>query len=245
MTAQLAAGLCLCAAALALVFPPLRPRPARSRLRGLHPISSRRSGRLGRWLSPSRSGPVVTAVAVAVALGGLPGLIAGGVAGALAARLLRRMESNEERARRRRASAELPLAADLLAAALRAGAPIDRAADAVGTAISGPLGIRLVRVARALRLGATAEEAWSHIADLPAGERLGRAAVRSAASGAALAGALDRLADELRAARGAAVEAAARRVGVLVVLPLGLCFLPAFVLAGLVPVIVAVLGDLL
>jgi len=29
------------------------------------------------------------------------------------------------------------------------------------------------------------------------------------------------------------------------VLPLGLCFLPAFVLAGLVPVIVAVLGDVL
>jgi pilus assembly protein TadC len=41
------------------------------------------------------------------------------------------------------------------------------------------------------------------------------------------------------------VEAAARRAGVLVVLPLGLCFLPAFVFAGLVPVIVAVLGDVL
>ena len=39
--------------------------------------------------------------------------------------------------------------------------------------------------------------------------------------------------------------AAARRSGVLIVLPLGLCFLPAFVLAGLVPVVVAVLGDVL
>jgi len=42
-----------------------------------------------------------------------------------------------------------------------------------------------------------------------------------------------------------AADAAARRAGVLIVLPLGLCFLPAFVLAGLVPVIVAVLGDVL
>ncbi len=42
-----------------------------------------------------------------------------------------------------------------------------------------------------------------------------------------------------------AVDAAARRAGVLIVLPLGLCFLPAFVLAGLVPVLVAVLGDVL
>ena len=39
--------------------------------------------------------------------------------------------------------------------------------------------------------------------------------------------------------------AAARTAGVLVVLPLGLCFLPAFVLAGLVPVVVAVVGDVL
>ena len=41
------------------------------------------------------------------------------------------------------------------------------------------------------------------------------------------------------------VEAAAQRVSVLIVLPLGLCFLPAFVFAGIVPVIVAVLGDVL
>ncbi|HEX7746632.1 MAG TPA: secretion system protein, partial [Micromonosporaceae bacterium] len=54
-----------------------------------------------------------------------------------------------------------------------------------------------------------------------------------------------RVADDLRADRAAAAEAAARRAGVLVVLPLGLCFLPAFILAGLVPVIVAVLGDVL
>jgi len=60
-----------------------------------------------------------------------------------------------------------------------------------------------------------------------------------------VARALERLADDLRASRSAGVEAAAARVGVLIVLPLGLCFLPAFVLAGIVPVIVAVLGDVL
>ena len=42
-----------------------------------------------------------------------------------------------------------------------------------------------------------------------------------------------------------AADADGRRAGVLIVLPLGLCFLPAFVLAGLVPVIVAVLGGVL
>jgi pilus assembly protein TadC len=69
--------------------------------------------------------------------------------------------------------------------------------------------------------------------------------VRSQHSGAAFAGSLQRVADDLRSDSLIATEAAARRAGVLIVLPLGLCFLPAFVLAGLVPVIAAVLGGVL
>jgi len=160
-------------------------------------------------------------------------------------RALRRIEPPSVRRRRLRAAADLPLAADLLAAALRAGAPVDQAMVAVADALAGPLGSRLSRVARALRLGAEPAEAWRHLDAVPGGERLAAAAIRSAASGAALAGAATRLADDLRAGRSAAAEAAARRAGVLIVLPLGLCFLPAFILAGLVPVIVAVLGDVL
>ncbi|WP_425435431.1 type II secretion system F family protein [Micromonospora pattaloongensis] len=184
-------------------------------------------------------------VAVALLVGGAWG-VAVGVATAFALpRLLRRLEPAAARRIRQRESADLPLAADLLAAALRSGAPVDRAAAAVAEALGGPLGERLATAARALRLGAEPQEAWAQLAPVAGGERFGRAAVRSAASGAALAGALTRLADDLRADRAAATEAAARRAGVLIVLPLGLCFLPAFILAGLVPVIVAVLGDVL
>ena len=42
-----------------------------------------------------------------------------------------------------------------------------------------------------------------------------------------------------------AAEQAARRVGVLAVAPLGLCFLPAFVLLGVVPVVIGLAGPLL
>ncbi|HET6213676.1 MAG TPA: type II secretion system F family protein [Micromonosporaceae bacterium] len=182
---------------------------------------------------------------VAVLLGGVGGVVGGVVAALVATAMWSRWVQRTERAARARAGTDLPLAADLLAAALRAGAPVDRAAGAVGLALGGSLGERLERVGRALRLGATAAEAWAHVTDVGSGDRLARAAVRSAASGAALAAALERLAEELRAARLTALDAAARRAGVLVVLPLGLCFLPAFVLAGLVPVIVAVLGDVL
>ncbi|WBB82432.1 type II secretion system F family protein [Micromonospora sp. WMMD882] len=184
-------------------------------------------------------------IAVAVAVGGWSGLAGGLLAAGGADRLLRRIESPAVRERRRAEAADLPLAADLLAAALRAGAPVDRAVAAVAETIGGPLTDRLGRVGRTLRLGGGPDEAWAHLASVPGAERLVTAAVRSAESGAALAGALTRLADDLRADRVTAAEASARRAGVLIVLPLGLCFLPAFILAGLVPVIVAVLGDVL
>ncbi|RKR89777.1 type II secretion system (T2SS) protein F [Micromonospora pisi] len=199
-----------------------------------------------RWRpDPVRAGAVLGGVAVAVVLGGWTGPLAGVLAGVLLDRLLRRFEPARARRLRLREVADLPLGADLLAAALRAGAPVDRAVLSVAEALGGPFGERLHRVGRTLRLGGESEEAWAHLGSVTGADRLTAAAVRTSASGAALAGALTRLADDLRADRATTVEAAARRAGVLIVLPLGLCFLPAFILAGLVPVIVAVLGDVL
>jgi len=45
-----------------------------------------------------------------------------------------------------------------------------------------------------------------------------------------------------RRARQVAAQAAARRAGVLAVGPLGLCFLPAFVLVGVVPLVAGLVG---
>jgi pilus assembly protein TadC len=232
----------------ALMLVAVRRPAARGRLRAVvvRPLR-RRPGkdpeRLRVWLI--RAGAALAGLAVAVLIGGWAGAGAGVVTVVVADRLLRRLEPAAARADRLRAEGDLPLAADLLAAALRSGAPTGRAVEAVATALGGPLGARLAQVGRALRLGATADEAWAYLAPVAGAERLIRAAVRSSDSGAALAGALARLADDLRAGRGVAAEARARRAGVLIVLPLGLCFLPAFVLAGLLPVIVAVLGDVL
>ncbi|MFC5927333.1 type II secretion system F family protein [Micromonospora vulcania] len=184
-------------------------------------------------------------LAVAVVVGGWLGWLGAVPTAFVLDLLLRRIESPAVRRQRLREAADLPLAADLLAAAMRAGAPVDRSVLAVAEALDGPLGVRLARVGRTLLLGGGTAEAWSALDGVPGADRLTAAASRSANSGAALAGALTRLADDLRADRATAAEASARRAGVLIVLPLGLCFLPAFILAGLVPVIVAVLGDVL
>ncbi|MFI5894297.1 type II secretion system F family protein [Actinoplanes sp. NPDC051513] len=238
----------LVAAVLLLVATVWRGRTRRrlDRLRRSFPSAEReaaKAGGAGRW---GRIGiGVLVGAAVAGLIGAWWGVAAGVAAGAGVERYLRRREPPARRRERLAALADLPLGADLLAAALRAGAPIDRAAAAVAEALGGPLGERLQRTARSLRLGAEPTEAWQHLDGLDGAERLVAAAVRSSASGGALAGAFGRLADDLRADRAVAAEAAAQRAAVLIVLPLGLCFLPAFLLAGLVPVVIAVLQDVL
>jgi Flp pilus assembly protein TadB len=72
-----------------------------------------------------------------------------------------------------------------------------------------------------------------------------RALARAAEGGAPVADAVARLAVEARAVRRAGGEQAARRAGVLAVAPLGLCFLPAFVLLGVVPVVAGLAAPLL
>lgn len=204
----------------------------------VRPTRTDRASR-SRWL------PIAIGLCVALVVEGGFGVVVGIVTGVALHRLPRYLESRPAQQQRLLASAELPFAIDLLAAGVRAGAPPAVACRTVGNALDGPLSGRLRQVADALALGASPAQAWGHVADVPGAGRLVLAAVRSSESGAALAGALTRLADELRAARVTACEAAARRAGVLVVLPLGLCFLPAFVLAGLVPIVLSVLGGVI
>ena len=262
MTAALLAAAGLVAGAL-VVATRSRPASALTRLRGLarvaEPASAPVGGRMDalapdevpalarKRMDINRRRLVAAGIglAVAVSVGGWPGLVSGPAVAAAAYYGLSHRASGGTVGDDRRVSTDLPFAADLLASAMRAGAAPDVAARTVGEAIGGPLGDRLTRVARALRLGASAEEAWTYLGRVEGVGRLVQAAVRSQHSGAAFASSLQRLADDLRADLLIAADAAARRAGVLIVLPLGLCFLPAFVLAGLVPVIVAVLGDVL
>jgi pilus assembly protein TadC len=143
---------------------------------------------------------------------------------------------------------DLPAAADLLAACLTGGASPSEALDLVATVSPDPLSGRLRSAAASMRLGADTVQAWGPVApDEPLGP-LTRAFARSMTTGAPLATTVAMLAAELRRDRRFAAEAAARRAGVLAVGPLMVCFLPAFVLIGVVPVVVgvatSVLGDL-
>ena len=139
--------------------------------------------------------------------------------------------------------AELPVLLELLAAAMRAGAGVPRALEATADAVRGSDAPALRAAAEALRLGADWDTAWR---GAPA--RLGplRRALRGAwVDGAASSDALRAARDEALHERRAAAATAAARLGVRLVLPLGACFLPAFVLVGLAPVLIALGVDLL
>ncbi|MBF6333941.1 type II secretion system F family protein [Nocardia transvalensis] len=137
---------------------------------------------------------------------------------------------------------------DLLAACLRAGLPVATAVRAVAFAAPGPLGSALRRAADLLALGADPVAAWQCAAADAGSEELralARLIRRSARSGAALAGGVAGLADQCRAAVEDTSAARAERAGVLIGGPLGLCFLPAFLCLGIVPVVIGLSGRLL
>lgn len=131
---------------------------------------------------------------------------------------------------------------DLAAAALAAGAAVPGALVSLGEAVGGAQGPALRRAGSALLLGASWAEAWSAV---PAGLRaVGEALEPAWVDGVPAGPLLTRAADHVRADRDRAAHEAAARLGVRLVLPLGLCLLPAFVLLGLVPVLLSTGGGL-
>jgi pilus assembly protein TadC len=139
---------------------------------------------------------------------------------------------------------------DVLAVCLAAGMAVSTAAAAVAPSAPPRLARVLRRAADLLALGADPAVAWSTASDPAATvdtqtDALLRLARRSASSGAALADGVAELADQSRDDASHAATAAAERAGVLIAGPLGLCFLPAFVCMGIVPVVAGLAGDVL
>ena len=140
---------------------------------------------------------------------------------------------------------------DVLAVCLTAGMAVSTAAAATAASAPPKLAQVLTRAADLLALGADPSVAWSISPGAPASsvdtqiDALLRLARHSASSGAALARGVEELAGQCRHGAAHAATAAAERAGVLIAGPLGLCFLPAFVCLGIVPVVAGLARDVL
>lgn len=230
----------LAAGAAVLVW--IRPPP----LARLH--DSERRPRLPGWLRPvahampaQQRGVVAGALALAIAVwGGVLGWIgwlAAGCGGLAAFVLLGRFTRSAEAQRREQVVARLPETCDLLSVVVEGGLPLRVAVDAVAPAVGGVVGDLLATVSAKIRLGVAEAQAWRELAAEPGMEPLGREVARTVGGGTGLARLLRGLALEARRDALAAAQVRAKGVGVRSVLPLMVCFLPAFVLIGIVPII--------
>ncbi|MEV4805010.1 type II secretion system F family protein [Nonomuraea sp. NPDC049421] len=235
----------LCAGMAAwLWFSPRTPADRLTRLRPpkeppeeRHPAPSRLEPVTHRLTRRTILTAACTGLLAVLLIGGTPGLITGVLLTPATAFYLHRRTPPDSQDDQRRIAADLPFAADLMTACLRAGRPVSTATETAATAIGGPLGERLTWASTRLRLGADPEPTWAYLAKDPSMGHLSRAMSRAAQTGAPVADVLTRLADDAREESRAAAVAAARSVGVKAVAPLGLCFLPAFVLLGIIPVV--------
>lgn len=201
-------------------------------------VTSSRAGD-DRPASPLRRSVVITAVLAVMAVIAVGGswlwvavLVVAGLAGA--------------RMRRKPTVApqDAALAADLMAACMAAGAGVADALVAASVAVGGHLRELADPVIEELRRGSPPERAWMTWLNDEQLAPVARSCVRSSGSGAAVAAELARVAARVRSRHRALVQERVARASVWVVLPLGLCFLPAFVLVGVTPLVFGLLQTL-
>ena len=186
---------------------------------------------------------ILVAIGALAVCGLMPGLLIAVAALIVVPRLMRHLESAESRRYRESLERQLPDALDALTSLLESGALPVQALLAVSEAWGEPMSIELTKVSRALRLGAGAEQAWAPAhASL---QSLASAMTRSAESGAPLALVLAGASSDSRREHRMRVEIAARSAGVKAVAPLAACFLPAFFLLGVAPIIASFIEQML
>lgn len=224
----------LLAAVAVLVAWPGSPRRRRRRLAGRG-----RSVRLDTGWAAAALVPVLALV--------LFGPVAG-VMAAAAAPVVRGQVAGLESAKDRRRAAALvrqsPMALDLIAAVLAVGRSTHDAVRIVATNTPAPLGEELAIIAHRARLAADTVTAWRTLDGGPL-EAMGRAFARSEVSGAAIVPLVQDTAEDLRRRARAERREAVGRIAVRTTVPLGLCLLPAFVLVGIAPTVIAMVGSVL
>lgn len=139
--------------------------------------------------------------------------------------------------------ASVPLLLELLGTALDSGLTIQGALRAVADVATPGLQSQLLRVVAGLDIGASWQDSWEgHTAHADVAQ-IHDALSFGAITGASSAALLYAESKRLRKAASRHAEKRAAALGVKLVLPLGLCSLPAFIALGIVPVVMAMIPD--
>lgn len=214
--------------------------PGRGRLRAMHPSSRAPATPEQVHRGWTATGGIAVAAAVWAVVGGIGGVLLGVSAGVVAAlgvhRLLRPGSAG------RTDPVDLAAAWELLAVCLASGLPLPAALAAATEGLPGEAGAQLRKVAGLLALGADPVQAWREVsaAELAV---FARAAARSAGTGSTLAAVARAQAERVRVELTDEAHARAQRAAVTIAGPLGLCHLPAFLVLGIAPVVIGLVGE--
>ncbi len=193
--------------------------------------------RSSRRPAPAAMAAVAAPVSAVLLLGWPFGAVVGAALAPIAYGAVGRLESAASRERGARLAAQLPNALDLVVAILEVGRPPVVALGLAADATSDPLGSELGQLASRLAVAGDPVGVWGSLLHDPALAPIGRAFQRAERSGMPVAQVISGVADELRRERRARRRDDSRKVAVRTAAPLGVCFLPAFFLIGIVPTI--------
>jgi pilus assembly protein TadC len=140
-------------------------------------------------------------------------------------------------------SEEIAASMVLLSVALQSGSGVLEAIEQVAQVAPALPAAELAVVAAGLRWGLAEDQAWAQVD--PRWSRTALALRMAREAGVPPSALLLTGADDLRSSRLAAIDVAAARLGVRLVIPLGVTFLPAFVLTTVVPVVLALARQVL
>ncbi|MDG2906959.1 MAG: type II secretion system F family protein [Acidimicrobiales bacterium] len=227
--------------------------PAPSATPGAVPRSPRDDpvARLGRLVrrgasedraADRRVGAVCLVVLGSFVVHPVPAVVVGSLVGALPA-IRRRLDG---RRRDRAVLAELPWVVGLVRMGVVAGLPVGNALSEAASRGRGPVSVALGEALDRSDRGAPLAQEVEGLRPLlgEAGRPLVSALVGSLRLGAPIGPALEAAAADLRATARRRAETRARKVPVLMLFPLALCVMPAFILLSVVPMVLDALGNL-
>ncbi|MBK4139862.1 type II secretion system F family protein [Corynebacterium macginleyi] len=128
---------------------------------------------------------------------------------------------------------------ELFAACLSAGLTVHAAATAVARTAEADTQHLWETASALLGVGVPTESAWDHMKGHAGLGDVAGLVILSGQSGATIAAGCTRICTSLRAEASAHATAKAERAGVFIALPLAVCFLPAFIVVGLAPVVIS------
>lgn len=143
------------------------------------------------------------------------------------------------------AAVSLPLLIGLLSVSLRSGMSVTRSLEGVGEAVGGALGGGLCAVADALHRGSSWKDAWNaaDFGDYAETSAILRGVLEpSWTRGVSPIGPLTTASEQWTEGERTAIEQESASLSVKLLLPAGLCMLPAFVFLGILPSVMAFVG---